>query len=230
MKIVAEQLDDAIQDQDNRNKCYEIQKELGNSFQIVEAHRRFIFEGELIKQCRKERKNRKFWIFNDIIIYGFYQPAILRYVLSRKLEMSALVISDIPDDPQNKIVNAIELNESSKSFLVFCKTFEDKVNWLVMLQNAIIENKQKKSTFSKIMEDEDNEKDLNFKAPVWIPDNIVDNCSLCYVKFTLVRRKHHCRLCGFVICDDCSENRIVLQNISKKPVRVCDSCFLKNNI
>jgi len=147
MKIVAEQLDDAIQDQDNRNKCYEIQKELGNSFQIVEAHRRFIFEGELIKQCRKERKNRKFWIFNDIIIYGFYQPAILRYVLSRKLEMSALVISDIPDDPQNKIVNAIELNESSKSFLVFCKTFEDKVNWLVMLQNAIIENKQKKEYF-----------------------------------------------------------------------------------
>jgi len=61
--------------------------------------------------------------------------------------MSALVISDIPDDPQNKIVNAIELNESSKSFLVFCKTFEDKVNWLVMLQNAIIENKQKKEYF-----------------------------------------------------------------------------------
>lgn len=36
----------------------------------------------------------------------------------------------------------------------------------------------------------------------WIPDEKVDNCFNCNKRFMyLLRRKHHCRKCGFIFCD-----------------------------
>ena len=37
------------------------------------------------------------------------------------------------------------------------------------------------------------------------------------------RRKHHCRNCGGVFCNDCSNRKMPLPS-SPKPVRVCEAC------
>ncbi len=42
--------------------------------------------------------------------------------------------------------------------------------------------------------------------PVWQPDSGVILCPLCRQEFGFFRRKHHCRECGKVVCDDCSSN------------------------
>lgn len=36
----------------------------------------------------------------------------------------------------------------------------------------------------------------------WQKDNEVSNCNVCLERFTLLIRKHHCRLCGKIVCDD----------------------------
>jgi len=38
----------------------------------------------------------------------------------------------------------------------------------------------------------------------WIPENVVKLCPNCAKSFNLTRRKHHCRLCGSIMCNDCS--------------------------
>ncbi|EGD81826.1 hypothetical protein PTSG_02540 [Salpingoeca rosetta] len=38
----------------------------------------------------------------------------------------------------------------------------------------------------------------------WVDGNMVPRCPECAVRFSLARRRHHCRLCGAVICNDCS--------------------------
>lgn len=35
--------------------------------------------------------------------------------------------------------------------------------------------------------------------------------------------QHHCRACGNVVCRACSAKTFILEGISKKPVRVCDT-------
>lgn len=36
----------------------------------------------------------------------------------------------------------------------------------------------------------------------WENDHNVHNCSICLVQFGFLIRKHHCRLCGKIVCDD----------------------------
>lgn len=57
----------------------------------------------------------------------------------------------------------------------------------------------------------------------WMDSKQVKNCALCEQAFSVTRRKHHCRLCGNVFCQTCSDNKMELAS-SSKPVRVCDTC------
>ena len=38
----------------------------------------------------------------------------------------------------------------------------------------------------------------------WMEGSMVPRCPECAAKFGLTRRRHHCRLCGAVICNECS--------------------------
>ena len=39
----------------------------------------------------------------------------------------------------------------------------------------------------------------------WIDEDLVKLCPSCARGFNIARRKHHCRLCGSVMCQDCSQ-------------------------
>lgn len=39
---------------------------------------------------------------------------------------------------------------------------------------------------------------LGKQPPFWIPDSDAPNCMLCDMKFTVIKRRHHCRACGKV--------------------------------
>jgi hypothetical protein len=54
--------------------------------------------------------------------------------------------------------------------------------------------------------------------PRWVRDDESDDCLLCGSTFGLMLRRHHCRLCGQLVCGSCSSHQI-----SSK--RVCDTCF-----
>lgn len=60
--------------------------------------------------------------------------------------------------------------------------------------------------------------------PFWIPSSIVKECSICKLPFTFLRRKHHCRYCGSVVCSSCSTHRAALNVLDQ--VRICDPCIL----
>ena len=37
----------------------------------------------------------------------------------------------------------------------------------------------------------------------WITDNAYNNCMLCQLPFSFNWRRHHCRLCGSLLCEAC---------------------------
>ena len=42
------------------------------------------------------------------------------------------------------------------------------------------------------------------KRPTWQRDEATDRCTSCDSHFTLFKRRHHCRACGQLCCDDCA--------------------------
>ncbi|KAJ8931498.1 hypothetical protein NQ314_015569 [Rhamnusium bicolor] len=71
----------------------------------------------------------------------------------------------------------------------------------------------------------DLKEEINKNRPegAWVKDNSAPHCKACNKEFNLTRRRHHCRNCGEIFCNACSENSMSLPS-SAKPVRVCDEC------
>jgi len=61
-------------------------------------------------------------------------------------------------------------------------------------------------------------------APVpWHPDDQVVSCRVCQKSFSLLRRKHHCRACGHVVCSTCLPVSIPVAGYAQ-PAKACIPC------
>ncbi|CAH0485678.1 unnamed protein product [Peronospora farinosa] len=60
----------------------------------------------------------------------------------------------------------------------------------------------------------------------WVNDAQRTNCSLCTQSFGMLKRRHHCRVCGEVVCSACTVFKMVKgdQDVAAK-VRVCKACL-----
>ncbi|GAA5979221.1 hypothetical protein JCM11641_001965 [Rhodosporidiobolus odoratus] len=76
-----------------------------------------------------------------------------------------------------------------------------------------------------------------YNAPIWVPDSRATQCKCCKNLFGMLRRKHHCRLCGSVFCWACSSKYFIIPgsllprstaNETQQPDRLarsCDACY-----
>eukprot|EP00656_Telonema_subtile_P007646 TRINITY_DN13591_c0_g1_i1.p1 TRINITY_DN13591_c0_g1~~TRINITY_DN13591_c0_g1_i1.p1 ORF type:complete len:274 (-),score=40.50 TRINITY_DN13591_c0_g1_i1:298-1119(-) len=69
--------------------------------------------------------------------------------------------------------------------------------------------------------------EASIPVPIWEPDSARSVCALCPKGFTLTCRRHHCRGCGILICEQCSLARLRLPphfGNGCEPQRVCLEC------
>ena len=74
----------------------------------------------------------------------------------------------------------------------------------------------------------------------WTEDASASKCKSCHAVFRIYRRRHHCRSCSNIFCDDCSRYRCRIPQVIKKiptrsgkeepinyneDVRLCKSCY-----
>lgn len=64
---------------------------------------------------------------------------------------------------------------------------------------------------------------LGHVPPHWVPDSSSQQCMQCDQKFTLIKRRHHCRACGLLLCANCCNFKHYL-HYSQSDGRVCERC------
>eukprot|EP01102_Stenamoeba_stenopodia_P012679 TRINITY_DN402_c0_g2_i4.p1 TRINITY_DN402_c0_g2~~TRINITY_DN402_c0_g2_i4.p1 ORF type:complete len:610 (+),score=94.76 TRINITY_DN402_c0_g2_i4:235-2064(+) len=196
---------------------------------LATTGRLFLKEGELIKLCRKDEQKRMFWLMSDLLIYGT-ETATGSYKCHRAIVLppNTTKITDLPD--KSNLKNAFQIVTQAKSFIVFTPSKQEKTEWLTSFETVIdgtaantnapgtpTADKGKQNALVK------SDSESQFVAPVWVQDKEENNCMLCNVGFTVIRRRHHCRKCGLLVCNGCSEQRFVLPGLGNQ--RVCDTCY-----
>ncbi|KDO23088.1 hypothetical protein SPRG_11932 [Saprolegnia parasitica CBS 223.65] len=61
----------------------------------------------------------------------------------------------------------------------------------------------------------------------WVPDELRTHCSVCRETFSFFTRKHHCRLCGEVICMRCCR---YMRFHDTHRVRACVDCEVQSRL
>ncbi|XGW27791.1 hypothetical protein V3C99_007961 [Haemonchus contortus] len=172
-------------------------------------------EGVLVKMCRKKPKQRQFFLFNDILVYGNIVISKKRYNKQRIIPLENVELEDLPDE--GAIKNGWIVKTPEKSFAVYAASPKEKKEWMIHIERCVADLLEK-----------GNKRPAKEHAAVWIPDGEAARCMACgRTQFNLVQRRHHCRACGRVICGACSTHSYRIDSLNKKPVRVCDMCFTR---
>lgn len=67
--------------------------------------------------------------------------------------------------------------------------------------------------------------DLTRPNNFWADDKSVSSCRRCDRKFSLIRRRHHCRACGHIFCEQCAnEQRFIPNGNFDLAQRCCIDC------
>lgn len=182
-------------------------------FPIVIAGRHLIKQGEVMKQCRKSFQPRMLFLFSDYLIYSKFAGG--KYYHTSVCELTHLRTN--PCDTNSVI--GLQVFGPQKSFYLRFPTKDEREQWANAMNNAIeIARENSPNPIEKYNE-----------APIWLPDDCTDTCMICGKSFGLVlNRKHHCRLCGKIICKACSSMTVILQDINdSNPQRICIECANK---
>eukprot|EP01125_Pyxidicula_operculata_P004522 TRINITY_DN170_c0_g1_i3.p1 TRINITY_DN170_c0_g1~~TRINITY_DN170_c0_g1_i3.p1 ORF type:complete len:563 (-),score=111.61 TRINITY_DN170_c0_g1_i3:575-2263(-) len=231
LKVVADEVNKAIVEQENRDAMYKIAKKFQDykELGLIAPGRRYIKSGELAKVCRKDRKKRHFFLFSDTFIYSFIPQTNTKFKIRWQSDLLSLTITDLPDEEDKKLCHALQISSGAKSFIVLADSQKDKDSWIQTLHNACEDAKKTVQSRSAYLSPEKSTRNLIVNttpspaAPVWVPDKDAKKCTVCEVKFTFTNRRHHCRQCGKLVCGDCSSNKRELSG--QGIVRVCTKCF-----
>ncbi|XP_030592199.1 pleckstrin homology domain-containing family F member 2-like [Archocentrus centrarchus] len=183
---------------------------------LCKPGRILIGEGVLVKQGRKKMQKKVFFLFNDILVYGSIVVNGRWYNKQKIIPLEDIKLEDIEDSEVYK--HQWLIRTPSKSFFVSAPSNKDKQAWMEHI-----------GEFQSSLTTSSNHKPNKKFAVSWLPDHVACKCMRCLsTKFGGANRRHHCRNCGFLVCNSCSKQCIVINHIHPtKALRVCSFCYKK---
>ncbi|KAL7718193.1 Rho guanine nucleotide exchange factor [Entamoeba marina] len=151
---------------------------------------------------------------------SFCFPMPLLYMVRKKVKkitfhqrLELTSVKNVEDTGSNKF--GFQLKAPQKSVVVYAETMQIKKDWVMDLNESF--TGERTYEFEQDISEEE-------AAPVWVPDDNVEDCMNCHDKFTVFNRRHHCRSCGRVLCGMCTKKKVIIPHLSSKPQRVCAKC------
>eukprot|EP01134_Creolimax_fragrantissima_P005194 CFRG5194T1 len=216
----------------------------GNKLDLIVPGRKLVWDGRIMKMCRKGLQARYVMVCSDIFIYAEitasdqYQAQCILPMIDLKIEDGAI------DQHTKNYQYNIRILSPEKSFALYFKNLEEKDEWFRIVSASHTAALTDRATFINAANGNHgstktvllgcaSETDIHQKgvgnqdvdthtrtqrssvdslasiggaivAPVWVPDSHAKECMGCSCKFTVITRRHHCRACGGVFCNNCS--------------------------
>ncbi|DAZ97923.1 TPA: hypothetical protein N0F65_007264 [Lagenidium giganteum] len=227
IRLAASLINETIRHQEHLEMLLQTQKKFVGQFSLFTPGRRLLKAGKLIKMSTKRQEEVMLHLFNDILLYsgvlitGGYRIRRVVYLSSKAVGVKSCVPASYHSLFESRALRedcGFVVTSMEKTFVLFAATPADRTQWIKQIDTAI-RDAQKNSN-------NNNEEGPADAAALWVPDAVVESCTLCRSPFRLYFRRHHCRRCGAVVCGNCSGKRSILFVAdSAREERVCNVCF-----
>ncbi|KAI6646682.1 FYVE, RhoGEF and PH domain-containing protein 6-like [Oopsacas minuta] len=240
---VAVHVNENLRQMDNFKKMVDVLNKIdGDVANLFVEPRQFVKGGELKKVCRKGQQMRAFFLFTDVLLHtSLPGPGSSNYSLHTRIPLAGMKVAEHEqaDDlsENDPLKHSFKIISAIRSFVVVPSSQEEKEEWLSVLNKTLSELQDKMISHAKTNNRtsifvepsllDNSDAALGSLAPVWIQDDSVSMCMMCYNKFTFARRRHHCRVCGKVLCGPCSSFKAGIKYLGNKQARCCLSCYEK---
>lgn len=227
-------------------KLMEVSDKIGGVINIFTPTREFVKEGPVIKITARKgiKQERYLFLFNDLLLVCS-QYLLGKFKIKDQLDVEGMEVVEKEDSEYIQLVNGEENFDVPDSFYVrspkkivqFCYGSENSedIDWCSLIKDVIEKFQVKRRSFFResmlVIDTKLNrtsssvEFELGETAPKWVKDHETDICMKCQTSFSTLRRRHHCRACGFVVCATCSTKKIALRYDDNNLNRVCDTCY-----
>lgn len=205
-------------DRENRERIQAVEKSFGASGRSLTKQGRILMgQGRLMKQGRRKPQPKMFFLFNDVLVYGSILLNRRWYKNQKIIPLEDIQLEDMEDGMVLK--NQWLIRTPCKSFFVSAPSYEEKRAWIEHIEDCR----------SSLLQGGSQQTGSTTFAVSWIPDQASFKCMRCFNKFSATNRRHHCRKCGFLVCNSCSKQRAVISHIHPtKKLRVCSLCHTRN--
>lgn len=147
-----------------------------------------------------------------------------KYKVKQTADLLFTQVEDIDEEIANReLVFRVRSKRQVMDFSA--SSVEEKEKWVETLNAAIKKAMDKNSSFGRKEVESLADSELGKIAPVWVKDSAVTMCMECTMAFTRLKRRHHCRACGKIVCSSCSSYKASLEYDDYKTNRVCSNCY-----
>ncbi|XP_012881884.1 PREDICTED: FYVE, RhoGEF and PH domain-containing protein 3 isoform X2 [Dipodomys ordii] len=228
----------AIRKMEKMHKLLEVYEQLGGEEDIVNPANELIKEGQIQKLSAKNgtAQDRHLFLFNSMVLYCVPKLRLMgqKFSVREKMDISDLQVQDIV---KPNAAPTFTIKGRRRSLELQTRTEEEKKEWIQVIQATIEKHKQNSETFRAFSGacSQDEESTLSPDSPFESRklssktrrDKEKQNCKSCGETFnSITKRRHHCKLCGAVICGKCSEFKAE----NSRQSRVCRACFLSEPV
>ncbi len=209
-------IDDTINQRKNHEQIIELQTLFVDDVHLTSPGRQLLHSGYLKRITRRRHIIMyMFHLFSDTLTYSSNVAGTKKLKLHNAIDLATTTIealsvtaaTDLGVPPEFSSY-AMNLLNASKSFVIYTDNDKDRDEWFNFISSAITKLAAGKAIEAKKM---------------WEPDDTSDSCTICMAEFTVLNRRHHCRQCGSLVCNNCSLGRRVIDGTTKVE-RVCSRC------
>ncbi|XP_049688568.1 FYVE, RhoGEF and PH domain-containing protein 2 isoform X2 [Accipiter gentilis] len=215
--MVAKHSNAAIAEMERLQNLWVVYQRLGLEDDIVDPSNELIKEGPIQKiSTRNNSTSEKYlFLFNNMLLY-----CVPKVIQVRELNDAQF--------PHTFLVSG-----KQRTLELQARSGEEMNAWIKAFQDAIDRKEKRSETFKTAVHGLETgtpalkTEELGRRAPQWVRDNLVTMCMRCKEPFNaIMRRRHHCRACGYVVCARCSDYKAELQYDGNRLNRVCQECYV----
>ncbi|XP_067166594.1 FYVE, RhoGEF and PH domain-containing protein 2 isoform X3 [Apteryx mantelli] len=171
-------------------------------------------------------------MFNNMLLYCV--PKVIQvgaeFQVHLRIDVDGIKVRELND---TQFPHTFLVSGKQRTLELQARSREEMNSWIEAFQDAINRKEKSSESFKTAVHGPEmgpsalKTEELGRRAPQWVRDNLVTMCMRCKDPFNaIVRRRHHCRACGYVVCARCSDYKAELQYDGNRLNRVCQECYI----